>query len=151
MAEQLSPDKASAVKKRSIARRFNDTLTPLKEQATVIDQRTARRLDRYKEELRAGRTAGGQPLKAIEVAMRVNELLAHGERLTDIKRLAKTSHFGEYNEEEMIELLREMHTVYNFRPDAYRFVGITNATLKAAGVIDVIPAKRGRKPKKAQG
>ena len=39
-----------------------------------------------------------------------------------------------------------MHPIYQFRPEAYRFAGITNETLLKAGIIDKMPPKRGPRP-----
>jgi len=43
----------------------------------------------------------------------------------------------------MTKLLSEMHPIFNFRTDAYRFVGIRNETLVSAGVLKKTPKKRG--------
>ena len=44
------------------------------------------------------------------------------------------------------ELLKEMHPVYGYRAEAYRFAGVDDKTLLAAGIIDSLPKKRGPKP-----
>lgn len=139
---------AEASKKRSIARRFNDALAGTSSKtAKSTDQRRARKLNRYRKELRKGAKGNGQALTPLDVALRVNELLEQGEKITDLRKLVKIK-TNEYDKETMVELLKEMHPVYQYRADAYRFAGVDNETLLAAGIIKKIPAKRGPKPKK---
>lgn len=145
MARTSGASGASAAKKRSIARRFNDVLTERTPTAKALDRRTARRLERYRKELKEGSKAKRKNLSPLDVAMRVHELLKYGDRMADIRSIAKPRQI-EYEEERMVALLREMHPVYRFRAEAYRFAGVTNETLVAAGVIDKIPAKRGPRP-----
>ena len=147
MAKKKVQTTVSTSEKRSIARRFNDLLAVNKAKAQAVDQRTGRKLERFRAELASGRTTGGRTLKAIEVALRVDALLASGALLTDLKKIAKPNFLAELDDEAMTELLREMHSIYQFCPDAYRFVGVKNETLLAAGVISVIPPRRGRRPK----
>jgi hypothetical protein len=139
---------ASAALKRSIARRFNDALAGRTPKSKPLDQRTARKLARYRKELRAGAKGGDKKLSALEIAKRVHELLEHGERLSDIKKLAKPKPL-EYDEEKIVALLSEMQPVYRFRPEAYQFAGVRNETLLAAGVIKEIPRRRGRRSTKS--
>jgi hypothetical protein len=52
----------------------------------------------------------------------------------------------------MAALITEMHSEYGFRPEAYRFAGVTDETLFAAGVLARLPKKRGPRPRaSAQG
>jgi hypothetical protein len=139
---------AEASLKRSIARRFNDALAATTSKIPkVSDQRRARKLNRFRDELQKGAKANGQPLTPLDIAARVNELLEQGVKLTELRKIVKVKFTG-YDQETMVSLLKEMHPVYNYRPEAYRFAGVDNETLLASGIIDKIPAKRGPKPKK---
>lgn len=139
---------AEASLKRSIARRFNDALAGSPNKSTkILDQRRARKLNRYRKELQKGAKGNGQALTPLDVALRVNELLEQGEKLTNLRKLIKIKAI-DYDKGTMVELLKEMHPVYQYRADAYRFAGVDNETLLAAGIIDKMPAKRGPKPKK---
>lgn len=140
--------KTEAARKRSIARRFNDVLTSRSPKAKALDKRTARRLGRYRRELQTGRKAKNKELSPLDVAMRVNELLEHGDKLSDVRKIAKPRKI-DYEERAMVSLLKEMHPVYRFRAEAYRFAGVSNETLVAAGVLDKLPRRRGPRPKKA--
>ena len=143
---RMTSETVDAATKRSIARRFNDVLAGRAPVAKLVDQRTARKLSRYRKELQNGRTKGNKPLSALEIARRVHELLESGETLTEIKKLSKPRTY-EYDEETMVAVLAEMQPVYNFCADAYRFAGVRNETLLAAGVINELPKKRGPKKK----
>ena len=136
-----------AGKKRSLARRFNDSLTNkvTTAGATSLDQRTAKRLERYKVELKNGKTGRGKRLTPLDVAMRIDELLAHGEKLTDLRKLTKPRSV-DLDIDQLTGILREMHPIYGYRPDAYRFAGVSNDALLAASIIDRLPARRGPKP-----
>ncbi len=131
-----------------MARRFNDALSPRKAAKAgekALDKRTARRLDRYRKELKSGKTSKGKNLSPLDVAMMVNELLEYGETVTSIKKFAKPRK-AEFDHETLVGILNEMHPVYGYRADAYRFAGVSNEALLAAGIIEKLPAKRGPKP-----
>ena len=140
-----SKEAQSAGIKRSIARRFNDVLSGHAPSAGKRDFRVERRLRRFRDELNKGETKTGMKLTALEIALRVHELLEAGDSVTSIRQLF-TPKAITYDRETMVELLKEMHPVYQYRPEAYRFAGVDNETLLAAGIIDKIPAKRGPKP-----
>ena len=146
MARTKKKATVDAATRRSIARRFNDVLTASAPDKKELDRRTARRLERYRSELREGRTARRAALTPLDVALRVNELLNYGALIADIRKLMKPRAV-EFDSELLVELLKEMHPVYRLRPEAYRFAGVDNETLFAAGVIPRIPAKRGPRPK----
>jgi hypothetical protein len=139
---------ASAGKKRSLARRFNDSLT-LKavktSTAKPLDKRTARRLERYRSELKTGKSPRGQGLTPLDVAMRIDELLTHGAKLADLRKLIKPR-AAEFDQSALVDILKEMHPIYRYRADAYRFAGVSNEALLAAGIIEKLPARRGPKP-----
>ncbi len=72
-------------------------------------------------------------------------MLEAGEGLTALRKIVKPR-VGEYDQGVMAELLREMHPVYGYRAAAYRFAGVDDETLLAAGIIEKLPKKRGPKP-----
>ncbi len=146
-AKKDAPAKATAAKKRSIARRYNDALAGRSPKVKRLDQRVARKLRRYRNELKKNSTGGGKQLSALEVAKRVHALLENGDRITDIRKLSKPRQY-EYHEDKMVALLAEMHAVYGFCPEAYRFAGVRNETLVGAGVLKELPPRRGPRPKK---
>ncbi len=132
--------------KRSIARRFNDVLAGATSKEKGVDQRSARRLNRYRKELTEGKKNNGQELSPLDVTLRVHELLKSGSKISEIRKLAKPRVI-DYDEEKMAALLKEMHPEYGFSPAAYRFAGVHDETLVAAGILETIPAKRGPKKK----
>jgi hypothetical protein len=132
--------------KRSMSRRFNDVLARRQSGVKTGDRRSARRLNRYREELRTGQKAGQQPLSPLEIVTRVHVLLESGVRLAEIRQLTKPR-LVEYDEERVVSLIQEMQPEYGFRAEAYRFAGVRNETLFAAGLLDEMPAKRGPKAK----
>ncbi len=140
--------KTEAAKKRSIARRFNDSLLNRAGRATsekTLDRRTAKRLDRYRNELKAGSKGEGKDLTALDVASRIDELLKYGDKLTDLKKIFKPRQV-DYDEDTLVGVLKEMHPVYQYRPEAYRFAGVRDETLVKAGILDKMPTKRGPAP-----
>jgi hypothetical protein len=148
MQPKTAPKNSDAARKRSIARRFNDALAGRSVASKTTDQRTLRRLERYREELRKGAKAGKTPLTPLDVALRVDELLRHGDTTSMLRKLFKPRS-ADYTKEAMVALLKEMHPVYKYAPAAYRFAGVDDETLLAAGIIEKIPARRG--PKKGNG
>jgi hypothetical protein len=137
--------------KRSIARRFNDVLAQTSgrqaQSTKQPDQRTEKRLNRYRDELSSGQIKN-KALSPLDVAMRVDELLAHGDSLGGLRKLM-TPRQVELDHSTVVNILKEMHPLYNYRPAAYRFAGVSDEALLDAGIIEKIPAKRG--PKAKQG
>ncbi len=147
MGENMETEQTSeAGLKRSIARRFNDALAGTTSKEKGVDQRSARRLNRYRKELTEGKKNNGQELSPLDVTLRVHELLKSGSKIADIRKLSKPRVI-DYDEEKMTYLLKEMHPEYGFSPAAYRFAGVHDETLVAAGILETIPAKRGPKKK----
>ncbi len=145
---ETKPVTVTAGERRSIARRFNDSLAVSTKKATKkLDQRTAKRLDRYREELTKGKS-GKKTLTPFDIAQRVDELLAHGDKIGDLRKLMQPRQV-DFDFDHLVEILKEMHPIYGYRPTAYRFAGVPNEALLAAGIIDRIPAKRGPKAKKS--
>jgi len=144
MPKKSTAKNASAATKRSIARRFNDALAGLTPQSKVTDKRTLRRLERYRTELKKGAKGRNAALTPLDVAMRVDELLKHGDTISSIRKLC-SPRAADYDRDTMVALLREMHPVYGYKPAAYRFAGVDDVTMLAAGIIEKLPAKRGPK------
>ncbi len=141
------PVQVSAGEKRSMARRFNDALDIKDKQAPkALDKRTAKRLERYRQELKEGK-AGSKTLTPFDVAQRVDDLLAHGDKIGDIRKFMQPRKV-DFDHDLLVNILKEMHPIYGYRPAAYRFAGVSDEALYEAGIIDRIPSKRGPKPKK---
>jgi hypothetical protein len=135
-----------AATKRSIARRFNDVLAQTGKQAPkTLDQRTAKRLDRYRQELKKG-MAGTKSLSPLDIAQHVDELLAHGDKISELRKFV-TPRQVDLDHEHLVGVLKEMHPLYGYRAAAYRFAGVSDEALLAAGIIERVPSKRGPKPK----
>jgi hypothetical protein len=47
--------------------------------------------------------------------------------------------------EEVVEVVGRLHKAYAFRPECYRFVGLSDEVLRLAGVVSAEPKKRQRK------
>ena len=132
-----------AVAKRRAARAFNDLLDP--RARSRLDGRTDQRRKRLLAELSAGKhRSSGKELKPIDVLMRVHELLELGEPLSVLKQTCTPAPL-QPAAERLVALVTELDTAYSFRPEAYRFVGISAEVLRRAGVL--APAKK-RAPKR---
>lgn len=141
-------EKSEAAKKRSIARRFNDSLINRSARGVSeksLDRRTAKRLERYRRELGDAKKNGEKDLTALDVASRIDELLKFGDKITELKKFIKPR-VVDYNEDVLVGVLKEMHPIYKYRPEAYRFAGVRDEALVKAGVLDKIPTKRGPAP-----
>jgi hypothetical protein len=135
-----------AVAKRRAARAFNDLLAP--ESRSRLDGRTEQRKKRLLAELEAGKHRGsGKELKPIDVLARVDELLGMGESLASLKKIC-ASRPAQPAGERLVELVTELHQAYGFRPEAYRFVGISSDVLRRAGVL--APARTEARRRAAQ-
>ncbi len=122
-----------AIEKRRAARAFNDLLAGGARPAR--DGRTEKRRQRLLAELKKGTArAGGEPLKPIEVLLRVQALIELGETAATIRRSCKPPRPVE-STREVIEGVKRLHEAYGFAPDAYQFVGIDAATLERARVV----------------
>ncbi len=121
------------VEKRRAARAFNDVL--LGKSAPVRDGRTERRRRRLLKELRDGFTGRAKrELKPVDVLSRVRELLELGEPLASIKKACPPRRPVDVTEA-VIDGVRRLHRAYAFPIEAYRFVGIGDEVLRAAGVL----------------
>lgn len=124
-----------AIEKRRAARLFNDVLAG-QGGAGRLDGRTEKRRQRLLHELEAGLARGSRELKPLDVLTRVQELLELGENLSTIRKVAKVRKLA-VAPELVAEVVTRLHRAYGFRPEAYRFVGIDDDILRAAGVIEV--------------
>jgi hypothetical protein len=122
-----------AIAKRRAARAFNDLLDP--SARSRLDGRTDQRRRRMLAELETGKLRGsGKQLKPIDVLTRVNELLALGEPLANVRKVC-ASRPAQPAGDRLVELVTELHRAYAFRAEAYRFVGISAEVLRRAGVL----------------
>jgi hypothetical protein len=137
-----------AIEKRRAARIFNDVVGGRGMGGPKLDGRTEKRRQRLLRELEAG-TARSKELKPLDVLQHVNELLALGEPLSSIRKVAKVKKPANVSEASMIDVVAKLHKAYNFRPEAYRFVGVGDEVLRSAGVLSAEATKRGRKKRSA--
>jgi hypothetical protein len=72
---------------------------------------------------------------------RVSELLELGEPLVALKKICRPRQAPAAGAR-LVEAVRELHRAYRFRPEAYRFVGVDDAVLRAAGVLKAAPSER---------
>lgn len=100
-----------------------------------IDGRTLRRLRRYRQELKKGVTRGTKKLLPFDVVVRVDFLLEYGDTIEEIKKLKKPR-ASDYDEEKLINLIKEMDSVCHFQPESYEFAGVRKETLEAAGIVN---------------
>lgn len=137
-----------AVEKRRAARHFNEVV--LGPSAPRLDGRTEKKRQRLLEELASGQLrSSGRSLKPIDVLLRVHGLLELGETIATLRRscrlpkpLPPTA--------ALIESVRRLHEAYAFPIEAYAFVGIDEALLREAGLLDPKPGPasvRGRSAK----
>ena len=122
-----------AIEKRKAARIFNDVLGG-RASANKLDGRTEKRRQRLLRELEQGTARGAKELKPLDVLQHVQELMDLGEPLSSIRKVAKVRK-NAVPPESMVEVVERLHKAYNFRPEAYRFVGIGEDVLKDAGVL----------------
>lgn len=131
------------VEKRKVARLFNSTLTGGGE-SPELDGRTEKRRQRLLKELREGTKRGARALKPLEVMTRVHELLELGETPAAVRKVCKVARPIETTDA-LTTLVKRLHVAYAFRPETYRFVGIEESVLVAAGVVSKSPARPRRK------
>jgi hypothetical protein len=135
-----------AIEKRRVARMFNDVLgsgAP----AAKLDGRTAKRRERLLRELEENRAHGQRELKPLDILQRIQELLELGEPLTAIKKVRKIPKPSAPTAN-TVELIQRLHHAYRFKPETYRFVGISDDVLGEAGVL-ATEGKRGAKRRRA--
>jgi hypothetical protein len=136
-----------AIEKRRAARMFNDVLGGRGLGAQKLDGRTEKRRQRLLRELEAG-TARSKDLKPLDVLQHVQELIELGESLSSIRKVAKVRK-STVPPDSIVDVVQRLHKAYNFRPEAYRFVGVGDDVLRSAGVITQEAGRRGRAKKRA--
>lgn len=130
-----------AIEKRRAARMFNDVLGG-HVAGGRLDGRTEKRRQRLLQELESGMARGSRELKPLDVLTRVQELLELGESLATIRKVAKIRKLI-VPPETVTDVVSRLHKAYNFRPEAYRFVGIGDDILRAAGVMGSSSSRAG--------
>lgn len=134
-----------AIEKRRAARMFNDVLGG-HAAGGKLDGRTEKRRARLLSELESGKTRGDRELKPLDVLQHVQELLALGETAASIRKAVKPRRTFAQGDapEALADVVGRLHKAYAFRVEVYRFVGIGDEVLKAAGVLEG-PKARGKK------
>lgn len=124
-----------AIEKRKAARIFNDVLGGRGLSANKLDGRTEKRRQRLLRELENGTARGARELKPLDVLQHVQELLEMGESLGAIRKVAKVRKSA-LPPDSVVDVVERLHKAYEFRPEAYRFVGIGDDVLRSAGVLE---------------
>jgi hypothetical protein len=124
-----------AIEKRRVARVFNDVLGGRKAAAQKLDGRTEKRRQRLLKELEAGQARGTRALKPTDILQRVQQLMDLGEPLRSIRKVTKIRKVN-MPAEAVVDLVARVHAAYAFRPEVYRFVGLGEDILRAAGVLE---------------
>ena len=124
-----------AIEKRRIARVFNDVLGGRGTGTNKLDGRTEKRRQRLLKELEAGKARGARSLKPTDVLQHVQQLMDLGEPLSSIRKVVKVRK-STAAADTVVDLVARLHVAYTFRPEVYRFVGIGDDVLRAAGVLE---------------
>jgi hypothetical protein len=137
-----------AIEKRRAARLFNNVLGGRGVRAPKLDGRTEKRRQRLLKELEEGTASGARELKPLDVLQHVQELLELGEPIASIRKVTKVRK-STVPSDSMVDVVARLHRAYNFRPEAYRFVGVGDDVLRNAGVLPAEGGRRGRPKKRA--
>jgi hypothetical protein len=129
-----------AIQKRVAARNLNDVLTGKKAGLPALDGRTEKRRQRLIAELSEGE------LKPVDVLLKVQELLDIGETVTSLRKVVPVRRVRKAPPG-AAEALARMVEAYELSEAAYRFLGLPEEVLIAAGVVEGAVAKK-RTPKK---
>jgi hypothetical protein len=132
-----------AIEKRRVARLFNDILGGRGSGVHKHDGRTEKRRQRLMRELEAGKVRGAREMKPLDVLSRVHELLELGEPLSAIRKIAKVRKTA-VPAEGIVDVISR-HKAYGFRPECYRFVGVSDEVLRTAGVVGEATPRRVRR------
>lgn len=133
-----------AIEKRRVARVFNDVLGGRGAATHKLDGRTEKRRQRLLKELESGRGRGARELKPLDVLQHVQELIELGEPLSSIRKVAKARKPAVLSDG-LVKLVARFHGAYAFRPETYRFVGIGEEILRAAGVLEDASKRKPRR------
>lgn len=135
-----------AVEKRRLARKLNALLaqTPAEPHG---DGRTERRRQRLRNELTEGTRDPIHGLKPIEVLQHVHDLLELGDTVESLREIVTIHPKPHIDAAAARALIESLQRSYNFRPEAYGFLGLSPETLAALpGILRTSPARRGRPP-----
>jgi hypothetical protein len=108
-----------AVEKRRTARQLNTLLGGGSDKK--LDGRTEKRRKRLIKELKQGRK--GTTLKPIDVVSHVDELLSIGETLSSLRKQGVKPRKTELSSE-VLDAVRRTQKAYDFRPGAWKMLGI---------------------------
>lgn len=136
-----------AIEKRRVARMFNDVLGG-GGATTKLDGRTAKRRQRLLRELEENKAHGERELKPLDVLQRIEELLALGEPIANVKKVRKIPRSMPPAAATVL-LIQRLHHAYGFRKETYKFVGISDEVLTEAGVIPGEGKRPGRRRRAA--
>lgn len=123
-----------AVAKRRAARKFNDIALGAGSASGRLDGRTEKRRQRLLKEVMDGQVRGFE-LKPVDMLLRLQELLDLGETLASLRKSLKARKVLPLAGEAVEKALWQLHQAYAFPPEIYRFIGVQDETLRAAGVL----------------
>lgn len=130
---------AEAIEKRRVARQLNALLTGATGKKTKLDGRTEKRRQRLIKELKSGK--GGKPLKPHDVLQHAHELLEIGETMASLRKQGVKPRRIDLSEE-ILEVIKRHASAFQFRPEAWRMLG-----LKVDSKGELVSSKR--KPRKS--
>ena len=118
------------VAKIQSARALNDLFAKAGGADGALDGRTLKRKQRLKRELAEG--VNGRPLKALEVLVHANELLALGETLSSMRKLKPRVPSTPPRSKEADAVYAETQRLYGFDPKAWRLLAVDIGQLTPA-------------------
>lgn len=132
---------AEAIEKRRVARQLNTIFSGRGKRGAKLDGRTEKRRQRLLKELRQGKN--GEPLKAIEIITRADELLRLGETVSSIRKsgvkLPKTELPPDAR-----EVIERAQKAYGFHPDSWKVLGVTPPGASGSGEEGARPTRAKR-------
>ena len=131
---------AEAIEKRRVARQLNALLTTGTGKKSKLDGRTEKRRQRLIKELKSGKS--GKALKPHDVLQHTHELLEIGESLASLRKQGVKPRRIDVTEE-VLEVIKRHASAFQFRPEAWRMLG-----LKVDSSGEIVSAKRKSKKKK---
>lgn len=136
---------AEAIEKRRVARQLNALLAGGAKD-NQLDGRTELRRKRLIKELVEGRK--GQPLKAIDFLLAVNDLLDIGESVASLKKQGVKARKIDVSEE-VLQTIQRTQSAYGFRPETWKLLGLSVGG-EERSVEPTAPrgARKTRKPRK---
>ena len=140
-----------AIAKRRAARALNRLFSEASRGDEKIDWRTLKRKRRLIKELAEG-GKDGQPLKALEVLTRANELLSLGETLVSLRKLKPKLPPMPPLDETTAAVILDTQANYGFDPKAWKLLGVDLDRLGAPAAAEgeaEAPARPRRARKKA--